>query len=213
MKTYDNIKKLIDWSEKFEDQLKEGENWDDKNFALWLSEELKVIKQPDMILSEKTKPAITMYIYFMYKYALFYSRKIFKNSLIYSIDDLSVIASLLPNKQLTKAAVIRKSLNEKSSGNEVLKRLLGQNLIKESNNPNDKRSKLLELTTAGFMELNAVKDQLEKMGNLVAGDLNEQEKIFLLNILSKLNEFHRPIFEANNETLLNEKLGIKNEVL
>ena len=208
MKTYSNVKKLIDWAESFENQLLDGEEWDDKNFANWLSTQLKIKKQPGMVLSEKTKPAFTMYFYFMYKYALFYSRKIFKHSPIYSIDDLSVLASLLPNKQLMKAEVIRKSLNEKSSGNEVLKRLLHQQLIKETDNPNDKRSKLLEITPAGFMEISAVKNQLEKMGNLVVGDLNEEEKIFLLTILAKLNDFHRPIFNANDEKLLNEMLGI-----
>ena len=209
MKTYNNVKKVIDWAERFEVQLSDGEQWDDENFAKWLSHEVNATKKSDTVLSEKTKPAITMYIYFMYKYALFYSRKIFKNSVIYSIDDFSVLASLLPDKQLKKADVIRKNITEKSSGNEVLKRLLRQKLIKETDNPNDKRSKLLAITSAGFHEIQAVRNQLEKMGTLVAGDLNEQEKIMLLNMLSKLNDFHRPLFQANDEKVLNEKLGIE----
>ena len=208
MKTYSNVKRLIDWAEKFDNQLADGQEWDDKNFATWLSAEVNSASDTMIVLHKKTKPALTMYIYFMYKYALFYSRKIFKNSLIYSIDDFSVLASLLPDKQLKKADVIRKNITEKSSGNEVLKRLLRQKLVKETDNPNDKRSKLLELTPAGLNEINAVRSQLEKMGDLVAGDLSGQEKIVLLNMLSKLNEFHRPIFEANDEKLLNEKLGI-----
>jgi DNA-binding MarR family transcriptional regulator len=209
MRKYSNIKKLIDWAEKFESQLSDGEEWDDENFASWLSHEVNLAKHVDTTLREKTKPFITMYIYFMYKYALFYSRKIFKDSLIYSIDDFSVLASLLPNKQLKKTDVIRKNISEKSSGNEVLKRLLRQKLIKETDNPNDKRSKLLELSPAGLNEINSVRCQLEKMGSLVAGDLNEQEKIMLLNMLSKLHDYHKPLFEANDEKLLNEKLGIQ----
>jgi len=209
LKKYSNIKKLIDWAEKFESQLSDGEFWDDGNFANWLSLEVNLGKHADTTLTEKTKPFITMYIYFMYKYALFYSRKIFKDSLIYSIDDFSVLASLLPNKQLKKTDVIRKNISEKSSGNEVLKRLLRLKLIKETDNPNDKRSKLLELSPAGFNEINAVRSQLEKMGSLVAGDLSEQEIIMLLNMLSKLHDFHKPLFEANDEKLLNERLGIR----
>jgi len=209
MKTYSNLKRLIDWAEKFENQLVDGQQWEDKNFASWLSGEVNATNKADPVLSEKTKPQIVMFIVFMYKYALFYSRKIFKNSKIYSIDDFSFLASLLTDKKLKKADVIRKNIAEKSSGNEVLKRLLRQKLIKEMNNPNDKRSKLLEITPEGFNEINAVRSQIYNMGSLVEGDLSEQEKIIMLNMLSKLNNFHRPLFEANDEKLLQEKLGIK----
>jgi DNA-binding MarR family transcriptional regulator len=109
-----------------------------------------------------------------------------------------------------KADVIRKNVTEKSSGNEVLKRLLRQQLIEETKNPNDKRSKLLKLTPAGFAAINAVRIQLEKMGNLVAGDLTEQEKEILITMLSRLNDYHRPLFDANDEKLINNKLGIEN---
>lgn len=210
MNMYSNIKKLIDWTEKYENQLAEGEQWDDEHFAKWLSLEVKVNKESEVVLSKKAKPALTMYIYFIYKYATFYSRKIFKNSVIYSIDDLSFMASLLPDKQLMKGDVIRKNATEKSSGNEILKRLLRQKLIKETDNPNDKRSKLLSITAAGLQEIQAVRGQLEKMGELVSGDLTEQEKIILINMLSKLNDFHRPLFDANDEKIINEKLGIVN---
>lgn len=125
---------------------------------------------PAIVLPEKIEPAITMYITFMYKYALFYSRKFFKHSVIYSIDDFGVLASLLPSKKSTKADVIRECIAEKSSGNEVLKRLLRQQLIKETNNPNDKRSKLLEITPDGLNAMNAVWDKIEKMASLVTGN-------------------------------------------
>jgi DNA-binding MarR family transcriptional regulator len=210
MSNYTNLKKVIDWTEQFENQLRAGEQWTDENFAVWLSNQVTISKQKDVVSPKKPKPAITMYVYFMYKYALFYSRKIFKNSMIYSIDDFSVLESLLPDKQLMKADVIRKNVTEKSSGNEVLKRLLRQQLIEETKNPNDKRSKLLKLTPAGFAAINAVRIQLEKMGNLVAGDLTEQEKEILITMLSRLNDYHRPLFDANDEKLINNKLGIEN---
>ena len=209
MKKYTNIKQAIDWAEKYEDQLSDGEQWNDENFATWLINEVNSSKLKDLASRKKAKPDITMYIYFMYKYALFYSRKVFKNSMIYAIDDFSILASLLPDKQLMKADVIRKNVSEKSSGNEVLKRLLRQQLIVETDNPSDKRSKLLALTPAGFKEINAVRSQLEKMGDLVAGNLSEQEIEIMVTLLSKLNDFHRPLFDTNDEKLLNEKLGIE----
>ncbi|MEP6794541.1 MAG: MarR family winged helix-turn-helix transcriptional regulator [Saprospiraceae bacterium] len=203
------MKRLIDWAEKYEDQLSDGEPWDDKKFANWLSVEVNATKKADKDLPENTESAITMLIIFMYKYALFYSRKIFKHSHIYSIDDLGVLATLMPDKQLKKADVIRKNITEKSSGNEVLKRLLRQKLIKESNNPGDKRSKLLEITPDGLNEINAIRSRMQKMASLVTGNLSGQEKMMLLNMLSKLHKFHNPLFETNDEKLLHEKLGIE----
>ena len=209
MKTYSNIKKLIDWAEKFDNQLQEGEQWDDKNFVSWLDNEVNTAKNADSVLPKKPKPSLAMAVYFMYKYALFYSRKIFKKSPIYSLDDFSFLASLLPDKKLKKAEVIRKNIAEKSSGNEVLKRLLKQKLIQETNNPDDKRSKLLEITLEGLNEINAVRTQMYKMGELVDGDLSEQEKTTMLSILSKLHNFHKPLFETNDELYLEGKLGIE----
>jgi len=55
---YSNIKKLIDWTEKYENQLAEGEQWNDANFAKWLSLEVKVNKESEVVLSEKAKPAV-----------------------------------------------------------------------------------------------------------------------------------------------------------
>lgn len=206
---YSQVKRLIDWAEKFETQLPEGQVWDDKRFATWLASEVDNSNKVVAAGSEKSKGSVAMPVYFMYKYALFYSRKIFKNSKIYSLDDFSFLASLLPDKKLKKAAVIRKNIAEKSSGNEVLKRLLKQKLIQQMNNPDDKRSKLLAISAEGLDEINKVRNQIYKMGALVDGDLNEQEKATLHGILSKLHKFHNPLFEANDEQFLNEKLGIE----
>jgi len=208
MKTYSNIKRLIEWAEKFDKQLLAGEQWDDKYFVSWLSAELNADTETDTVLPENTESTIAMLIIFMYKYAVFYSRKIFKHSIIYSIDDFGVLATLLPDKKLKKSDVIRECIAEKSSGNEVLKRLLRQKLIKETNHPTDKRSKLLEITTEGLSEINAILIQIQKMGSLVTGNLSKQEKIMLLGMLLNLHQFHNPLFKANDEKLLNEKLGI-----
>lgn len=209
MKSYSHLKSLIDWAEKYENQLSEGQEWDDKDFATWLAIEINTNKIDGKALPSKPQNSLAMPVYFLYKYTLFYSRKVFKDSQIYSLDDFSFLASLLPDKKLKKADVIRKNIAEKSSGNEVLKRLIKKKLIKETNNPEDKRSKLLEITPEGFKEINAVRTQIYKMGALVDGNLSEEEKSIMHTILSKLHKFHNPLFEANDELALNEKLGIE----
>ena len=66
----------------------------------------------------------------------------------------------------------------------------------------------MELTAAGLAEINAVRNQMYNMGALVDGDLTDQEKAAMLTMLTKLHKFHNPLFEANDEDFLNEKLGI-----
>jgi len=99
--------------EQFEKHLSDGEQWDDKNFANWLSGQVNASPKDEKVVQETTKSNILVSVYSMYKYALFYSRKIFKNSQIYSIDDFSFLASLLSDKKLMKANVIRKNIAEK----------------------------------------------------------------------------------------------------
>lgn len=205
MENYSNIKKSIDWASEFESQLLPGETWDDIAYAQWL---LGHVNKDTVYLDKKITKAIPMLVVFIYKYAVFYSRKILKNSVIYSLDDFSFLASLLPNKHLKKSEVIRKNISEKSSGNEVIKRLLRQNLILETNNPDDKRSKLLQLSALGLQELNAVRLQFETMGQIVTGDLNDFEKSTLFDILIKLHQFHNPLFITNDEKMLAQQLGI-----
>ena len=206
MDKYINLKKAVNWVSEFESQLPSGEDWNDVSFANWLLREVSKSNEQSVVTTKSSK-AIPMFLVFMYKYASFYARKILKKSKIYSFEDFSFLASLLPDKQLKKADVIRKNIAEKSSGNEVLKRLIKQKMIVESDNPCDKRSKLLMLTPVGFQEINAVRSQFEKMGALVTGDLNDEEKNILASTLTKLHLFHNPLFLENDEAKINELIG------
>jgi len=71
---------LVNRVEKFDNQQAAGEQWDDKNFANRLSGKVNADNAANTGLPEKTQSSIVVAVYFMYKYALFYSRKIFKTS-------------------------------------------------------------------------------------------------------------------------------------
>jgi hypothetical protein len=60
MQTYANIKRLIDRAEKFDNQLSDGQQWDDKNLAGWLYNEVNTAKKADTVLPEK--PGANIYI-------------------------------------------------------------------------------------------------------------------------------------------------------
>lgn len=56
---------MIDWAEKFEDQLVDVRQWYDTNFADWLSLEGKAANQTSKALPQKKEGGITMYITFL----------------------------------------------------------------------------------------------------------------------------------------------------
>jgi len=204
----DFIRKLLDLAEGYESDGGNTQVFDQEDFVSWL------ITNNQRKPGETTAPdfgppvngLIAMYLSFMARYAQFYSRRLFRNSVIYSEDDWGVLVSLYPHQKLKKTEVIRGCIMEKSSGNEVLKRLLKQGLLQEHEHPDDKRSKLIELTDAGRAAFEAVQGGINKLSNVVVADLNEEEKGSLLQMLNKLHRFHQPIFEAGDEDRLEQML-------
>lgn len=205
----DFLHKLIDLAEAYAAGGGNTEVYDQEDFVAWLmtnqTRQPKAVEAPD--LGPPANGLIAMYLSFMARYAEFYSRRVFRNSVVYSTDDWGVLVSLYPNLQLKKTAVIKGCIMEKSSGNEVLKRLLKQGLLKEKANPDDKRSKLIALTEAGKAAFESVQGGIAGLANIVVADLTEDEKASLLQILNKLHRFHKPIFEESDEKQLEKMLG------
>jgi len=63
-----------------------------------------------------------------------------------------------------------------------LKRLLKKKLIKESSSQANKRSKLLEILSEEFNEIDAVRSKTFNMGALLDIDQTEQENTILLTM-------------------------------
>jgi len=150
---------------------------------------------------------IAMHLSFMARYAQFYSRRVFRHSAVYSEDDWVVLTSLYPDHKMKKTDLIRSAIMEKSSGNEVLKRMLKQGLLNEYPHPTDKRSKLIELTDTGRRAFESLLSSLPKLAETVVADLTAEEKESLLQLLIKLHRYQKPIFEAADEAVLGWMLG------
>lgn len=202
------IRKLLDLAEAYEQSGGNTEAFDQEDFVSWLiTSRRPAAKAPANPPSgPPVNGLIAMYLSFMARYAQFYGRRVFRHSAVYSEDDWGILVSLYPNRQMKKTEVMRACIMEKSSGNEVLKRLLKQGLLQEKPHPDDGRSKLIELTEAGRAAFESVQGGIVKLADAVAADLTEAEKMNLLEILVKLNRYHKPIFESADENYLREIL-------
>lgn len=204
------LHKLLDLAEEYENSGGNTADFEREDFVTWL---LTTQRRDAQLLPKEASVTpvnglIAMYVSIMGRYADFYARRIFRDTDIYSMDDWAVLASLFPDGTTKKANVLRGCVMEKSSGNEVLKRLLRQQLIEESPNPDDHRSKLICLTDAGRQAFVSVEKRIQSLSNLVIADLNESEKADLLAHLFKLHRYHKPIFEAADERELAVRLEL-----
>ncbi len=204
------LRELLDLIEAFERDGGDTHQLDRESFASWLitfrhGSAKKQSRQPEA--GPRLNGLIAMYLNFMGRYAQFYGRRVFRDSEIYSDDDWGILVSLFPNLQMKKTEVLRGCIMEKSSGNEVLKRLLKHGLIQETPHPEDRRSKLVMLTDAGRAAFMSVQNGIERLSDVVVADLTEEEKATLLHLLTKLHLFHKPIFDEADEETLGEMLG------
>jgi DNA-binding MarR family transcriptional regulator len=163
-------------------------------FALWLisSPSTKLTKNASEFDAE-----IAMLIGFMSKYAAFYTRKLFKTSIFTTIDDYTMLLTLIDGNPVSKTQLIKRVLLEKPTGTVIINRLLKRKLIDEMLSPDDKKARLVRITPFGFNALEEFRDRINTLATHVTGNLTRKEKTELMRILAKLNVFHRPYFDNN----------------
>lgn len=147
---------------------------------------------------------ISTLMVFMYRYAVVYFKKALKEGNINTLDEFSFLIVLMTYPSLTKTELINKLIMEKTSGTEVIKRLLKQGLISEFDNPHDKRSVLVVITELGKIELAELLPRMGLVGNVVVGNLTQAEISSLSYLLRKLDYHHNDIFLHYRNSSLEE---------
>lgn len=155
---------------------------------------------------------ISQLLVFTYRYAVIYFKKALKDGNIRTLDEFSFLIVLMTYPSLSKTELINKLIMEKTSGIEVIKRLVKQELIEEFNNPNDKRSILVGITNKGKKELSELLPRMGLVGSVVVGNLSPPEISSLSFLLRKLDHHHHDIFQ-NHRNLSLEELNEKPKVM
>jgi len=110
--------------------------------------------------------------------------------------------------EMTKMELIKKNVQEKPAGMQIINRLIAQKWVAQKDSKTDKRSKVISITDKGLKALDAQMDKIRQATSIVTGDLTYNEKMELIRLLNKLNDFHQPIYDKNiePENLLKEAL-------
>ncbi|SKB65048.1 DNA-binding transcriptional regulator, MarR family [Soonwooa buanensis] len=204
---YNLIKDILDLFVEFENQNpglnKSAVTIDD--FKKWIvinynAEDLTT--EPNWEGKEKGRSpesVINTLIVHMNRYAKSYSRSAIFGSDFSSQEDFIYLINLKAFGDMTKMDLIKKNVHEKPVGMQIINRLISKGWVNQMASEIDKRSKVLKITDRGIQVLDKQMDKIRKATEIVTGDLTQNEKMELIRLLNKLNDFHKSIYDKNIE--------------
>jgi DNA-binding MarR family transcriptional regulator len=95
---------------------------------------------------------------------------------------------------LSKSELIAKQIMEKTSGTEIINRLVKRGMIFETSDENDKRSIRVSITKSGRDEIIKILPLMSMVTEIVVGNLSTEEINTLSYLLKKLDYFHNDIY-------------------
>ncbi|MEA5258384.1 MarR family winged helix-turn-helix transcriptional regulator [Arcicella aquatica] len=201
MEKFELLKLLITKVEKYYDNEETSKSLD--AFLIWLiidnnSDSISFDKLHDKTDAENN---IEMLNSLLHRYAKMYSKLVLGYATNLSVEEFSFLARLLSLKSCTKSELIDLMVYEKSTGLEIIKRLVKANLISEESNQSDKRSKQINLTDTGKKKLFKTFSLMEMVSIEFTSILSIAEKNALYHILLKLVKYHRQHIDINIEHL------------
>jgi len=135
---------------------------------------------------------------FMSRYAKYYIKKALDGTSLQTGEDFTALAILLTHDHLSKTELISHNLQEKTSGTEVIRRLIAAGLVRQWDDLKDKRSKHIAITDEGKELLYRVFVDMNHVSKMITGKLTTAEKFTLQYLLQKLENFHLEHYEKKS---------------
>ena len=203
---YNLLKDIVGLVKEFE-----GENTNEKypvtidGFKKWIVEEinpgfsLETFEYEGKVTGRSLDSVISTLLIHLSRYARLYSKSIIINSPFSTQEEYIFLITLKTFGPMSKMELIKKNIQDKPGGMQIISRLIQSNFVQQENDLKDKRSKILSITPLGLDTLEEYMVNIRKATTIVAGKLNETEKMQLIHLLNKLEEFHWPIYSKNIE--------------
>ena len=138
------------------------------------------------------------------RYAKTYSKSAIYGSDFSTQEEFIYLINLKAFGAMTKMELIKKNIQEKPVGIQIINRLIKQGWAEQTDSEIDKRSKVVRITQKGLEALENQMQKIRQATQIVTGDLTYSEKMELITLLNKLDRFHHPIYcqNINTEQLL-----------
>ena len=134
------------------------------------------------------------------RYAKSYSKSAIFGSNFSTQEDFTYLINLKAFGEMSKMDLIKKNVHEKPVGMQIINRLINQGWIEQRNSKTDKRSKVISISETGLQALGNQMDKIRQATSIVTGNLSQKEKMELIRLLNKLDDFHQPIYDRNIDT-------------
>ena len=216
---YGLIKNILDLVQEFEIETNNNNHFETsvEGFKNWISTNNNtIVNEPNWEGKENGRSAesvINTLIVHMNRYAKSYSKSAIVGSDFSTQEDFIYLINLKTFGEMSKMDLIKKNVHEKPVGMQIINRLINQGWIEQRNSKTDKRSKVISISETGLQALGNQMDKIRQATSIVTGNLSQNEKMELIRLLNKLDDFHQPIYDRNIDTdnLLREALTFKIE--
>lgn len=168
------------------------------SFTEWLNDYLKKTEKskstdPDWEGKAKGRSAdslINTSLVHLYRYAKMQAKNAIVNTIFSTADDFIYLIILTSFGSMTKTALIKLNVHEKSAGIQIVNRLISNGLVEQNEIDSDKRNRIISITAKGQQVLAESIDNIRQASKNVTEPLSEQEKVSLIKLLTKLEDFH-----------------------
>ncbi len=134
--------------------------------------------------------SISRLFIYMSRYAKMYIKKALEGTPLQTAEDFTYLTILLTHDELSKSELINRNLQEKTSGTEVIRRLISAGLVEQWDHETDKRGKRIAITKEGKRLLYNLFIDIQDVSTIITGKLSTAEKLTLYHLLQKLEDFH-----------------------
>ncbi|WP_432713192.1 MarR family winged helix-turn-helix transcriptional regulator [Pedobacter sp.] len=194
---YDLVKELVTLVSIYEKET-EHDSQDVHLFGQWLNDYQRkngqaTIAEPEWEGKAKGRSAesvINTSLVHLYRYAKLQAKTAIANTAFSTPDDFIYLISLVSFGSMTKTALIKLNVHEKSAGIQIVNRLINSGLVEQSATDSDKRNRMIHITEKGALLLKESMDNIKKASMNVTEPLSYPEKMDLIRLLQKLENFH-----------------------
>ena len=212
MKSKRLLTQLIEYVELFEAAFPEAEELHLASFITFVQSLLEDHKAEQSHRSSlgQAMPLevdIARHLALLQRYSKSYTKRALAASdTLQSEEEYSYLVSLISGQPLTKTELNTLNALEKTSGSEIIRRLVQKGLATEQPDERDRRSVLVSITPRGRAELQKVFPQLHLAASLLSQPLLPEQKSTLGLLLSYLCQEHGALYPAKSDTPLEELL-------
>lgn len=201
---YNLLKDIIGLMEDFEQEAEKNTLYprSKEGFIQWLLDNNSTFTLYEPYWEGKEKgrspeSAINTLLVQLNRYAKSYSKSAISGSAFSTQEEFIYLINLRTFGAMTKMQLIQRNVHEKPSGIQIINRLIQQGWVSQTDSEVDKRSKVITITEAGVLAIENQMDKIRQATMIVTGNLNLKEKLELIHLLNKLENFHQPIYQKN----------------